>query len=213
MKKKVQRWVDNSCNDHLTVQNLHQLLEMDRGVDKSSTHCISVASTAPSSGSSLSFSCFEAKSCLKVKKQEDSICKIYQLSPKETNRQSPCIEFQKVTVHYHKLTLGDHPGVSCGAPLALGCWESSEELSVTDHECERKARCQKSPWEERTTIPAPVRERMLMEDGVSFRSIRRRVTQIKLQNELQLKLKLLVSRRPEEPTELLARPSKELIEL
>ena len=174
-------------DDYHTMEAL-QLLEQDND-DRDSTHCNSEStptSTGGSSFSSSSFSVLGLKSCLKVKTLQDSLA-VEDSKDAAAQGKANSIHFSKVTIQYHDLVLGDHPQVSGGAPLALGCWESSEEVSVSQHERERLDRCEKVPWKERSTLTVVARERMLVQAGVSYRSIRQRITRMKILKDLQMR--------------------------
>ena len=197
MSKKAQNFIIHS--DLKQNEASFKLLEMENEEDESSTNGNSDA-TIPSSNSS--FSSYELKSSMKIKTQEDSLNRAFRGNAVNSDEHSGGIHFSKITVHYHDYILGDHPEVSGGAPLALGCWESSEELMFSEYETERQDRCRQSPWADRAVISAVARERMLVAAGVPYRSIRRRITRMKIQKDLQLRSKLLAAQRTRQITDV-----------
>jgi len=139
-------------------------------------------------------------SSLRVKTQDESLLCTYPKTGASTSSIRKCtsIGFSNVTNHFHTLVMGDHPEVQRGVPVALGDWESSDQVSVTEYEAERKRQLQCSetlPWECRTRLSAQCRQKMLLEAGVSFQCIQQRIHRIKIKNNLALRSRLLASHK------------------
>mmetsp|Transcript_5337 Transcript_5337/g.10962 ORF Transcript_5337/g.10962 Transcript_5337/m.10962 type:complete len:284 (+) Transcript_5337:119-970(+) len=146
-------------------------------------------------------------SSIKIKTQEESLQELYRGRSHDQN-----IGFSNVTIHYHELTLGDHPEVSQGVPVCLGepatttttaddaPWPAAplvDQVTVREHEREREQRCCADGgagcWEDRARLSAKDRQRMLIEAGVPFQSIRNKMHCIKMQNHLQLRNRILTN--------------------
>lgn len=141
-----------------------------------------------SSMDSLSSASMELRSVLKISTQKESLQHSYSKSAREGKERKSC-RFSSVTVHYHGLILGDHPGVSCGAPIALGNWMSSHETTVDAEE----EVYDKQSRRHQLRLPAEVRERMLLDVGISLDTIRTMAENVKIQNDLVV-LSRIVSR-------------------
>lgn len=129
---------------------------------------------------------------LKVKTQEESLLKEYNVIPRvDANN---CIRFGHVTTHYHEIIIGDHPEVSTGVPVSLGSWEGCDDgVTLAQHEEERAKRCQDCPWHHRSKLSSKERERMLIEAGISYQTIRLKINSMKVQNNLRLRARILSS--------------------
>lgn len=148
-----------------------------------------------SDSSSISSTALQKKKALQYNSQELSLR--HSFANHQTQRDvsdessSHKVVFGAVTVQYHRLDLGNHPDVSSGVPVTLGTWEGSEQFSVDELEQDRERRRSSCPWE--PTLSAKQREQMLLDAGVPMHSIQRRIHALKIQNNLLLRQKLLVS--------------------
>ena len=148
-----------------------------------------------SDSSSISSTALQKKKALQYNSQELSLRHSFanhqtqsDVSDESSSRK---VVFGAVTVQYHRLDLGNHPDVSSGVPVTLGTWEGSEQFSVDELEQDRERRRSSCPWE--PTLSAKQREQMLLDAGVPMHSIQRRIHALKIQNNLLLRQKLLVS--------------------
>eukprot|EP00522_Entomoneis_paludosa_P011882 CAMPEP_0172440146 /NCGR_PEP_ID=MMETSP1065-20121228/888_1 /TAXON_ID=265537 /ORGANISM="Amphiprora paludosa, Strain CCMP125" /LENGTH=251 /DNA_ID=CAMNT_0013188929 /DNA_START=56 /DNA_END=811 /DNA_ORIENTATION=+ len=131
------------------------------------------------------------KGCLKAKTQEASL--LTSTSHRRSARHS--VQFTTVTIHYHNLIVGDHPQVTSGVPVALGSWQSSQQVSVTDYEQANQTRnaTMSTPWSERCQISAKERQRRLLEAGVPLSCIQTKINCMKIQRHAALRSRCVSS--------------------
>jgi hypothetical protein len=118
--------------------------------------------------------------CMKVRRQAESIIRVYGSSSSSSNHSDESqtrVTFTTVAFHTHAIVLGDNPSVSVGPPLAMGGETLySETVNLDEYEKSRPPRREKCDM----LLPRDTRLSWLREEGYARSEIKAAEDEIKV---------------------------------